>query len=298
MEPFSGIRTFLRQPIFTPGQASGDVGIVGIPFDRGVTNRPGARFGPSAIRQASMMLCEESNPYSGSTPTKDLKIFDCGDFDITNIYIIKEQMVKLLGQFSQVISLGGDHTISLPILRALHQKHGPVRLVHFDAHSDARNDNGGLSIDHGTPFYRAIQDRLIIPEESIQIGIRALTNSRQRNFVEESGISIISAREVHECGIDWVVHLCNDQWEQQKPIYLTIDIDCVDPSQAPGTGTPEVGGLFTWQILAILNDLRKDLNWVGMDVVEVAPAYDVSEITSLAAATFIRQYLCIQEENK
>lgn len=303
-KPFAGIKTFLKQPIYTPDKDDGGIGIVGVPFDLGTSNRPGARFGPDAIRRASAMLCEEDDPHYKLNPVEILDIWDCGDID-TTVDISQcigeiELDIHTWGlEFDQLVTLGGDHTITLPILRALHAKHGPVRLVHFDAHCDTWVGDGNYG--HGSPFYYAINEGLIIPEESTQIGIRSAINSEHHKFAEDAGMQIFTARDVHEMGPSEIAHRTittkKGHWTP-RPTYLTFDIDSIDPSQAPGTGTPEVGGIFTWQALAILDDINTSLDWVGMDVVEVAPAYDVSEITSLTAATIIWHYLCILSQRK
>ncbi len=301
-KPFAGIKTFLKQPVYHSAKDEGGIGILGVPFDLGTSNRPGARFGPDAIRRASAMLCEEDDPHYKLNPVEVLNVWDCGDIDLPNdinrsLEGIEFDAFNWGVVFDQLITLGGDHTITLPILRALYKKYGPVRLVHFDAHCDTWSGDG--EIGHGSPFYYAIKEGLIIPEESVQIGIRSTINNEHRKFAEESGMKIFTARDVHELGPREIAReVYGGNRLDPKPTYLTFDIDSIDPSQAPGTGTPEVGGIFTWQALAILDDLNTRIDWVGMDVVEVAPAYDVSEITSLAAATIVWHYLCILSQRK
>jgi len=296
--PFSGIRTFMKQPTVVKGTP--DVSIVGIPFDLGTSNRPGARFGPSAIRDASLMLTDGDNPQFRLDPCKKLKIVDAGDLEIANGYL-EETLTKIESQLdkikSQIICLGGDHTITLPILRSLHKKHGKVSLVHFDAHVDTWNDNFGTPIGHGTPFHYAATENLINTNHSVQIGIRSPVQNEIMDYTQkELGYHIITSEMVHRAGLDLVVQGIKNTIGNNK-VYLTFDIDGIDPSQAPGTGTPEIGGLFTWQVLYILKAI-KDLNWVGMDLVEVAPAYDTAQITALTGATIVWYYLCMIAGNK
>lgn len=293
---FSGPRTFLQLGT-TPAHDRGqDVSIAGIPFDLGTSNRPGARFGPAALRDASLMLLDGDHPETGANPARDLRIADIGDFAIANGYLTESLALieKQAGAVSgQLVAMGGDHTVTLPLLRALAKKQDkPISLVHFDAHVDTWSDNFGSPVGHGTPFHFAAEEGLIDPKTSIQIGIRSpVEQSVLRYTRDELGFTIISAEEVHMNGVLSVV----DKIQQvvgDNPAYLTFDIDALDPSQAPGTGTPEVGGLFTWQALAILKRLGGQ-NWIGMDLVEVAPAYDHAQITAFAGATVIWTYLCL-----
>jgi len=291
---FSGLRTFLQLPERVDEKP--DVTIVGIPFDLGTTNRPGSRFGPAGIRDASLMLIDGNHPQLRVNPLTDLQCIDAGDLDIVNGYLdqslaLIEQQVRAID--GHMVTLGGDHTVTLPILRALAARHGKgISLVHFDAHVDTWKDNFGAPVGHGTPFHYAAQEGLIEPKASIQIGIRSPVDNATMDYTrDELGFQVISAEDVHTGGIDSVVAAIK-KTVGDNAVYLTFDIDSIDPSQAPGTGTPEVGGLFTWQALAILKKLGS-VNWIGMDMVEVAPAYDQAQITSLAAATFVWTYLCL-----
>jgi len=296
---FSGLRTFLQLP--DRRDEKPDVTIVGIPFDLGTTNRPGCRFGPAAIRDASLMLVDGDHPELRVNPATDLRCIDAGDLDIANGYLDQslemiETQVRAID--SHLIVLGGDHTVTLPILRAQAARHGKgVSLVHFDAHVDTWKDNFGGPVGHGTPFHYAAQEGLIDAKASIQIGIRSPVENATMDYTrDELGFHVITAEDVHIGGVEVVVAAIK-KTVGDNAAYLTFDIDAIDPSQAPGTGTPEVGGLFTWQALAILKKLG-DVNWVGMDMVEVAPAYDQAQITSLAAATFVWTYLSLLAAKK
>jgi len=256
---YSSDHTFLgavrRGADGAPGQAA-RFAIAGVPFDGAVTNRPGARFGPGAIRAASRMLCDATHP-----------LYDCSPRDA-------------------LIDVGD---LQLPATSLL-------AIVHLDAHCDAWSDHFGERSGHGTWMREAIQERLVIPEATVQIGIRSPAASETREFVQRAGGSVIDARELR--GRDNPQQLADvidgvraRAGRDRPPVYLTLDIDCLDPAFAPGTGTPEAGGLSTVQVLTLLEELA-ELNWVGMDCVEVAPAYDHADITSLAAATFVWTYLC------
>lgn len=298
---FSGPRTFLQMSTTLSDQSRPDVMVAGIPFDLGTTNRPGARFGPAAIRDASLMLVDGDHPEMGIDPSRDLKAVDAGDLDIVNGYL--EETLDLIEKQirdidSHLVVMGGDHTITLPILRAQAARHGKgISLVHFDAHVDTWKDSFGSPVGHGTPFHYASDEGLIDPRRSVQIGIRSPTEKEIMSYTrDELGFTVISAEQVHMEGVLPVIDTIRET-VGDNIAYLTFDIDGIDPSQAPGTGTPEVGGLFTWQALAILKRLG-GMNWIGMDMVEVAPAYDHAQITAFAAATFMWTYMCLLAENK
>jgi agmatinase len=267
--------------------------IAGIPFDIGTTNRSGARFGPPAIRAASRMLVDGEHPHWWVDPAA-LPVADIGDFaialgDITeSLTLIEEQA----SEHDHLISLGGDHTISLPLLRALASKTGaPLALVHFDAHVDTWPDNFGQTYAHGSVFFHAIEEGLIDPQRSVQIGIRSPVQKDVYDWTLGKGVTIVTAQEVHEYGPQTVARRAAEI-VGDTPTYLSFDIDCLDPAFAPGTGTPEIGGLASWQVQAILRRLDA-IAFAGMDVVEVAPAYDTAEITALAAATMVWEYLAL-----
>jgi agmatinase len=292
----SGIPTFATPPSFmglTRAPAQAEFLIAGIPLDIGVTNRSGARSGPAAIRQASRMLVDGAHPGVWRDPVT-LAVADGGDFAIAlgdiqkSLALIEAQAARI----SHLIALGGEHGITLPILRALTKRlGGPVALVHFDAHVDTWPESFGQAYGHGSPFYHAIEERLIDPRRTVQIGIRSPVQKEVWDWTLGKGVTILTAQDVHEKGVAAVAAQARDIVGQASA-YLSFDIDALDPAFAPGTGTPEIGGLFSWQAQAILRRLS-GIAWSGMDVVEVAPAYDVSEITALAAATVVWEYLAL-----
>jgi agmatinase len=278
-----------------------DVSIVGIPFDLGTTNRSGARYGPSALREASMFYNFDYHPFFGINPAEHLDIVDMGDVSLTTGYI-EESIKSIEEQYDtinskHIVSLGGDHTCALPVLRSLRKKYDePVTIVHFDAHPDTWKDSWGGKYGHGTPFHFATEEGLIDPTNSIQIGIRSPMHPDVMEYTKGLGFTVITSEDVHMGNpIDIAIKISDMM--KGKNVYLTFDIDCIDPSQAPGTGTPEIGGLFTWQVLAILQRLFS-INFVGMDLMEVAPAYDHSQITSQAGACIIWTYLCLLAKKK
>ena len=277
---FAGITSFMRRK-YTRDFDGVDVAVTGIPFDTATTNRPGARFGPRSIRAASSIMAWE-RPYGMQfDPFDRLAVVDSGDcfFDHGDPLAVPDRIEAhakaIIEAGPAVLSLGGDHFVSYPLLKAHAAVHGkPLSLLHFDAHSDTWADENDR-IDHGTMFYWATRYGLVDPSTSVQVGLRT-TNP------DTLGFNIIDGPAVHENGIAAVV----DQIRRvlgDRPVYLTFDIDCLDPSVAPGTGTPVCGGLSSHQALSILRGLA-GINVIGMDVVEVAPQYDVAEITSLAAA--------------
>lgn len=272
--------------------------ICGIPFDYGTSNRPGTRFGPSSIRAVSRMLLDGEHPYHWVNPI-DLDIADVGDLDIVHGDIIKSLYIieKQADNFNHLITLGGDHIISLALLRSVAKKYGPVALIHFDAHMDTWQDNyNGIPFGHGNPFFHAINEKLINPNKMIQIGIRSPIQKNIFDWTKQKGVHIWTAEDVHETNVKIIIDYIKKEL-QDLPVYLTIDIDVLDPAYAPGTGTPEIGGLHSWQVQKILRYLT-ELNFVGMDIVEVSPPYDVNEITSLAAATFVWEYLALLKINE
>ena len=288
--------TFALPPGFlgltSPDAAAAKYVIAGIPFDLGTTNRSGTREGPAAVRRASRMLADGANPAGWVEPAA-LGVADVGDFRLAlgdipgSLALIEEQAAT----FSHLLAIGGDHTVSLALLRALARRTGPLGLLHFDAHMDTWPENFGQTLAHGSPFFHAIEEGLVDPGRMIQVGIRSPIGKDIYDWTVGRGVTVISAEEVHEAGPSAVATQIR-RVLGQGPCYLTFDIDAIDPGQAPGTGTPEVGGVFTWQVLAILKRLG-GLAFCGMDVVEVAPAYDHAEITALAAATILWQYLSV-----
>jgi agmatinase len=264
--------------------------VAGIPLDLGTTNRSGARDGPQAIRRASRMLVDGAHPLSWTDPA-DLALSDIGNFDlklgdlIQSLAMIEAQAAKI----GHLLALGGDHCITLPLLRALSKRLGPLALIHFDAHMDTWPDSFGQTYGHGSVFYHAIEEGLVMPGRMIQIGIRSPIARNVHDWTIGKGVTVIRAEEVHEAGPAAVAERIRTV-TRDHPCYLSFDVDALDPAFAPGTGTPEIGGLATWQAQAILRNLR-GLNFAGMDVVEVAPAYDLSEITALAGATMAWEYI-------
>tara|TARA_B100001540_G_scaffold94901_1_gene85579 strand:+ start:1193 stop:2149 length:957 start_codon:yes stop_codon:yes gene_type:complete len=296
MPRFGGIATFMRLPGKTD-PADLDVAVIGVPFDIGTSNRPGARFGPRGIRDESVLL----RPYNMATraaPFDSLKIDDTGDvasspFDLSSaIEQIEEHFNNLLSNDLITASLGGDHTIVLPILRAMRKKHGPVGLIHVDAHTDINDTMFGAKIAHGTPFRRAVEEGLLDTDRVVQIGVRGTGYAADDfDWSREQGFRVV---QVEECWGKSLTPLMSEVREQvgDGPVYLSFDIDGLDPSFAPGTGTPEVGGLTVPQALEIIRGCR-GLNLVGVDLVEVAPIYDTSGLTSLTAANLVYEMLCV-----
>jgi agmatinase len=289
------IPTFATRPSFLGiERANPDAAIVvaGIPFDLGTSNRPGARFGPAAIRQASRMLTDGDHPDSRREPAR-LDIADIGDFRIAH-GDIPQTLARITTQaepLSHLVALGGDHTVTLGLLRALRKRAGPLALVHFDAHVDTWPESFGLVYGHGSSFYHAIEEGLVDPRHMVQIGIRSPLHRDIFEWTIGRGVTILGAEEVHEGGPAAVAQRIRAV-VGDAPAYLSFDIDALDPAFAPGTGTPEVGGLASWQARAILRRLA-GLRFLGMDVVEVSPPYDVAEITALAAATMAWDYIAL-----
>lgn len=272
--------------------------VCGIPFDGVVTNRPGARFGPQAIRAASLMLCDGIHPLFNVSPLAQLG--DALDMRLPNaspLAVVREHIQRqasVLMARHHCVFLGGDHSVSLSLLRAAQARHGgePLALVHFDAHCDTWSDHFGEPSGHGTWTYEALQEGLVSAAHTVQIGLRSSGERAAREYVADQGGLIFTARELRGrdgAALQPVLAAIRERLGQ-RPVYLTLDIDVLDPAFAPGTGTPEPGGLTSSQVLSFLEELA-DLNWIGMDCVEVAPAYDHAELTSNAAASFVWTYL-------
>ena len=288
---FAGPSTFARLPELRDVSHC-DVAIVGIQFDAGTSYRPGARFGPQAIRQASRHLRTQYHPAYDTEPFAEQQVADAGDI-ACNPYNIEKAVVEiqkaatdLLGKVDRIISLGGDHTIALPLLRAVNHHHGQVALVHFDAHLDTWDTYYGAPYTHGTPFRRAAEEKLFLESASMHVGIRGPLYSREdlKND-EELGFKVIHCDEFQSEGIDHVAKRIRDR-VGDNPMYLSIDIDVLDPAHAPGTGTPEIAGMTSRELVGVLRGLA-GLNIISADVVEVSPAYDHAELTSLSAATTV-----------
>ena len=296
MPRFAGITTFMRLPgTSSPDQL--DAAVIGVPFDIGTSNRPGARFGPRGIRRVSVLL----RPYNMATraaPFDSLRIDDLGDVP-TNPYNVADSMQRieafyrpLLTAGVTTVSMGGDHTIVLPILRAMAEKYGPVGLVHVDAHTDINDSMFGERVAHGTPFRRAVEEGLLDCARVAQIGVRG-TGYQADDFdwSRHQGFRVVQVEECWHRSLDPLMAEVRAQLGA-GPVYLSFDIDGLDPSFAPGTGTPEIGGLTIWQGIEIIRGCR-GMNLVGCDVVEVAPIYDVSGTTSLVAANLLYEMLCV-----
>ena len=288
---YAGALSFMRRK-YSSDLAGVDIAVTGVPFDQAVSHRPDTRVGPEGIRRASAENAWGPFWPWNFDPFDTLAVVDYGDcffdwgkkedFPTT----LENHAAGILAAGSEMITLGGDHYISYPLLKAHARKHGPLALVHFDAHRDVEIDNGGR-IDHGTMFGYAVREGLIDPRKSVQIGIRT-------TFVGETtmGFRIIYADEVHDSTPDQLAAIIAGKVGTSKA-YLTFDIDCLDPSAAPGTGTPIPGGMTYHQAASVIRRL-KAINFVGMDMVEVSPPYDHSDLTSAAAASLIMEYLCLR----
>jgi len=286
---YAGALSFMRRR-YTKDLAGVDVAVTGIPFDLATSNRPGTRFGPAAIRAASAQLSWGPPWPWGFDPMDRLAVVDYGDctFDYGRPAGVPGEIEAhagaIIDQGASLLSLGGDHFITLPLLRAHAERHGPLALVHFDAHSDTWKDEEGR-IDHGTMFFHAAREGVVAPEHSVQIGIRTHNS-------DPMGFTWLDAAWIHEHGAAAAIEETRRVVGTRKA-YLTFDIDCLDPSFAPGTGTPVVGGLSTHQAQSIIRGLD-GVDFVGMDIVEVAPPYDHAEMTALAAASLSLDYLCLR----
>ena len=296
MPRFSDIATFMRLP-HVDDPALVDIALIGVPFDGGTTNRAGARHGPRQIREMSTMI-RRVHHVSGIAPFNLCRCADLGDVAI-NPLDLNESLEAIEAAFHAIhaagtapLAVGGDHLVTLPILRAIAAER-PLGLVHFDAHSDTTDSYfGGSRYSHGTPFRRAIEEGLLAPERIIQIGIRsALHAADDLDWAYQQGIRIVTIEELYETGIELVVEEAR-RVVGDEPVYVTFDVDGLDPVYAPGTGTPEVGGFSTLEAQLMVRGLR-GLTIVGGDVVEVAPPYDPSGNTALVAATMLFEILCV-----
>jgi agmatinase len=298
---FAGPSTFARLPRLDEVERA-DVGVAGIPFDSGVTYRPGARFGPIAVRNASRLL---RGYHAGLDvrPFAAQQVVDAGDI-ACNPFSIDESISQieggsreLLGLADRLVCIGGDHTIALPLLRTVRERHGPVALVHFDAHLDTWDTYFGAAYTHGTPFRRAWEEGLLLEDRSIHLGIRGPLFSAE-DLVDDAsfGFRIVTAWDVLELGIAGTAARVRER-VGDAPVYVSIDIDALDPAFAPGTGTPEAGGMTSRELLGILRALR-GLDLVGADVVEVAPAYDHADITAVAASHVVYELVSLFAVNR
>ncbi len=291
---FGGASSFLRRR-YSKELAGVDLVVTGIPFDQAVTNRPGTRFGPRAIREASALLpCDP--PFGwGFDPMSEFAITDYGDmaFDYAKVSevprLIEQHIGGILAAGVGTVTLGGDHSITLPILRAYAEKFGPIAVIQFDAHSDLWPDDDPERIDHGTFMYKAVKQGIVDTEHSLQIGIRT-------ECADYCGMPYIDARSAHEKGALWVAEQVKAR-VGDRPCYISFDIDALDPAFAPGTGTPVWGGLASWQAAAILRDLA-GINLVGGDIVEVSPPFDTTGATAIAGAHIALDLCCLALWNR
>jgi agmatinase len=292
---FTGVPTFLRLPHISDPEEL-EVALVGVPFDGGTTYRPGPRFGPRNVRAQSAII-RPWNPVLNVNPFAKFRTADFGDLSVNPLSIedtfrrIEEGVRPLHQAGARCLCVGGDHSISLPLLRAAAKKYGPVSLIQFDAHNDLWDEYFGSKYSHGTPFRRAFEEGLLQDGQVLQVGLRGQVYGEDDfDFARKHKVKMVTAEEFHRKGITSVQkHL---RAFRAKPVYVTLDIDVVDPAYAPGTGTPQVGGLTSIQILELVRALR-GLRIVGGDLVEVSPPYDSGEITSLLAANLLFEMLCV-----
>ena len=296
---FTGLPTFMRTP-FCPDFNEVDIALVGVPYDGGVTLRPGARFGPREIRNMSSFT-RSIHHVTGFNPFDACRVGDIGDVPFTDIFHlecahddIRRFYEPLFAAGKIALTAGGDHSITYPIFQALKPKQ-PLGMVHIDAHTDTWDDNNGSKFNHGSPFRRAVEANLLDPKRTIQIGIRGSQNSDEGwRFSLDSGMRVVFIEEFERLGVDAVIAEAR-RVIGDGPAYLSLDVDGLDPIFTPGTGTPEIGGLTTRETLKLLRGLS-GLDWISGDVVEVAPAYDPSGNTALVAATLMYEILCLLAE--
>jgi guanidinopropionase len=298
---FTGIPTFMRAP-HTEAFEEVDIGIVGVPFDGGTTNRPGARHGPREVRNQSSQM-RPYNQANGLAPFKICKVRDVGDAWVTEAFNLEKALGEIQTFFEDMhaasvipLAVGGDHSITLPILRAI-ARNRPLGLVHFDAHCDTGDDYLGSRFHHGAPFRRAVEEGLLDPKRCIQIGIRGgtvLPNLWQ--FSYEAGMRVVTMDELQSLGVAGVVQEIH-KVVGSEPAYVSFDVDGLDPAFAPGTGTPEVGGFTTWEAQTMIRGLQ-GLNLVGGDVVEVSPPFDPTGVTALVGAAMLFELLCVVADSR
>ena len=293
---FSGIKTFMRLPHLKTTEGV-DIAIIGVPFDTGASYRVGARFGPEAIRSVSALL-RHHNEVLNVSIFDHCSVVDYGDLPVNPGYIedsykmIEDGIAPLLEADVIPIMLGGDHSVTLPELRAIVKKHGPVALIQFDSHTDTGNQRFGRKYTHGTPFRRAIEEGLLLVDNSIQVGMRgSVYEATSLDDARKLGFDLITTVEVQEQGIEALIKRIHDRVGDAK-VFISFDIDFVDPAYAPGTGTPEVGGFTSSETLRIVRGL-KGLNFVAFDLVEVLPQYDPSLVTALLASNLVYEFMSL-----
>lgn len=293
---YAGLATFARLPRLEDVDRA-DIAVIGIPFDSGVSYRPGARFGPSHVREASRLL-RPYNPAQDVSPFASVQVVDAGDiavnpFDLdVAVRDVETAADALAEQAEYCVALGGDHTIALPLLRSLAKRHGPVAVLHFDAHLDTWDTYFGAPITHGTPFRRASEEGLIDLRASCHVGTRGPLYAKQDLVDDEQlGFQVISSDSLEDEGVDAGIRRMLDRIGD-APVYVSIDIDVLDPAHAPGTGTPEAGGMTSRELLKMVRSLH-GRKIVGADVVEVSPAYDHAQLTGIAASHLIYELISL-----
>ncbi|MEA1963799.1 MAG: agmatinase [Candidatus Aerophobetes bacterium] len=296
---YCGIATFMRRPLIRDPSKL-DIALIGVPFDGAVENRPGTRHGPREIRNMSSLM-RSIHHVTRINPYVLCRVADMGDVPLTHAFDLEASHTDIMEFYKKVqaagvapLSAGGDHSISLPILRAIAADR-PVGMIHIDAHTDTCNEEMGSKFSHGTPFRRAVEEGLLVPERTVQIGIRGAANTEEGwTYSLESGMRVIFMEEFTRIGVEAVIaearHVVGD-----GPTYISFDVDGLDPAFAPGTGTPEIGGITTIEAQRLLRGLR-GLDLIGGDVVEVSPPFDPSGNTALVAATMMYEILCILAE--
>ena len=297
---YSGIPTFMRVP-FAQRLEDFDIALVGVPFDGGVTARPGARYGPREIRNMSSMT-RAIHHVTGFNPFEACRVADVGDVPFTDVFHLERShedirrfFEPLFAAGKTVLAAGGDHSITFPVFQAMAPRE-PLGMVHIDAHTDTWDDFPGSKFSHGSPFRRAVEAGLLDPKRTIQIGIRGAQNSDEGwRYSLDSGMRVVFIEEFEAKGVEDIVQEAR-RIVGDGPTYLSLDIDSLDPVYAPGTGTPEVGGMSTRETLGLLRGLD-GLNLVGGDVVEVSPPYDPSGNTALLGATLMYEILCLLARN-
>ena len=293
---YAGLGTFARLPRIED-VSKADVAVVGMPWDSGVSYRPGARFGATHVRESSRLL-RPFNPAQSVSPFAELQVADAGDVALNPFNIdealktAEEAAAQFVSDGTSLITIGGDHTLALPLLRAHAKKHGSVALLHFDAHLDTWDTYFGAEYTHGTPFRRAFEEGIIDSSGVCHVGTRGpLYGTQDLEDDARFGFGVVTSNDVMRMGVDEVIGFLRER-VGDRPLYVSLDIDVLDPAHAPGTGTPEPGGLTSRELLEILRGLR-GTNLIGADVVEVAPPYDHAELTGLAAANVVYEYMSL-----
>lgn len=293
-KPFQGLATFLKSPV---GHTSRDIGVIGIPFDGATSYRPGARFAPNAIRQASMMLTDGAHPTLGINPCE--RVSDFGDIAVSNLDVAKSlgQITTAIGThmgaapWQRLLMMGGDHTVTTGILRAIAPQHPDLFVLHLDAHCDTWADHFGDPLGHGTWVRNVVEEGLVEPSSILQVGIRSPVDPETKAWLPNLGGRVLTSRQIDiidrdsRFGHNAVGHVLA-KVPRDRPVYVSVDIDCLDPAYAPGTGTPEIAGLTPHFVLGLMEGL-KARNVVAADLVEVNPSYDPAGITALAGATIL-----------